>query len=53
MLDRFGEPVKPKEWFFVPLEVIETAIQKIQEGAIEQFQYDPKTASLILSDSVP
>jgi hypothetical protein len=52
LLDRFGEPVKPKEWFFVPLEVIETAIQKIQEGAIEQFQYDPKTASLILSDSV-
>jgi len=44
--DRFGKPVKPKEWFLVPLEVIEEVIEKIKEGTIEQFRYDPKAASL-------
>ena len=44
--DRFGNPVKPKEWFLVPLEIIEAVIEKIKEGTIEQFRYDPKTASL-------
>jgi hypothetical protein len=45
--DRFGTPVKPREWFLVPLEVIEEVIEKIKEGTIEQFRYDLKTASLM------
>ncbi|MBE9030781.1 GIY-YIG nuclease family protein [filamentous cyanobacterium LEGE 11480] len=44
--DRFGTAVKPREWFLVPLEVIEQAIEKIREGTIGQFRYDPNTASL-------
>lgn len=44
--DRFGIPVKPREWFFVPLAAIEDTIQKIQAGTLDQFRYDPKTASL-------
>lgn len=44
--DRFGIPVKPKEWFFVPLAAIEEAIKKIQDGTIEQFWYSSETASL-------
>lgn len=47
--DRFGTPVKPKEWFLVPLEVIEEVIGKIKEGTIEQFRYDLETASLTRS----
>ena len=47
--DRFGKPVKPKEWFLVPLEVIEEVIEKIKEGTIEQFRYDRDTASLTRS----
>jgi hypothetical protein len=47
--DRFGTPVKPREWFLVPLEVIEEVIEKIKEGTIDQFRYDPKTANLIRS----
>jgi len=47
--DRFGIPVKPREWFLVPLEVIEEVIEKIKEGTIDQFRYDPKSASLIRS----
>ncbi|PSN15296.1 hypothetical protein C7271_21025, partial [filamentous cyanobacterium CCP5] len=45
--DRFGIPVKPKEWFFVPLGAIEETIEKIQAGTLDQFQYDPETARLI------
>lgn len=44
--DRFGIPVNPREWFLVPLEAIEAVIEKIKEGTIEQFRYDPETASL-------
>jgi hypothetical protein len=44
--DRFEIPVKPREWFLVPLEVIEDAIDKIQDGTIDQFQYDRETASI-------
>ena len=50
--DRFGIPVQPREWFLVPLEVIEAVIEKIKEGTMDQFRYDPKTASLQRSRSV-
>ncbi|OKH17573.1 GIY-YIG nuclease family protein [[Limnothrix rosea] IAM M-220] len=44
--DRFGNPVQPKEWFLVPLSVIETVIEKIQLGTLDQFFYDVSTANL-------
>ncbi|MBF2075701.1 MAG: GIY-YIG nuclease family protein [Synechococcales cyanobacterium C42_A2020_086] len=44
--DRFGIAVKPREWFLVPLEAIEEAIEKVKEGTINQFRYDPQSASL-------
>jgi hypothetical protein len=44
--DRFDMPVKPQEWFFVPLNVIEEVIEKIKEGTIDRFRYDLETASL-------
>ena len=44
--DRFGQPVKPREWFLVPLNVIDAAIDKIRDGSIVEFTYDPLTASL-------
>jgi len=44
--DRFGAQVEPKEWFLVPLAVIEEAIQKLMQGTIENFRYDPQTARL-------
>ncbi|MDX2255208.1 MAG: GIY-YIG nuclease family protein [Pseudanabaenaceae cyanobacterium bins.39] len=44
--DRFGIPVKPREWFFVPLEVIEEVIEKIKEGSLDQFYYDLETLKL-------
>lgn len=45
--DRFGQPVKPKEWFLVPLHVIDQSVEKIRDGSITDFIYDPTTASLV------
>ena len=47
--DRFGHPVKPKEWFLVPLQVIDEAVKRIRDGSITDFEYDTKTARLVLS----
>lgn len=44
--DRFGQPVVPREWFLVPLFVVDEAIEKIRDGTITEYAYDPKTASL-------
>jgi hypothetical protein len=50
--DRFGQPVKPKEWFLVPLYVIDAVVDKIRDGSIVAFEYDPASASLKRIDSV-
>ena len=44
--DRFGNPVKPREWFLVPLHVINEAVEHIRDGSIAGVIYDPKSASL-------
>ncbi|KPB85562.1 hypothetical protein BVY11_02410 [Pseudomonas amygdali pv. morsprunorum] len=45
--DRFGHPVKPREWFLVPLHVIDEAVGRIRDGSITDVTYDPKTARLV------
>lgn len=45
--DRFGNPVKPREWFLVPLHVIDEAVQCIRDGSISGMIYDSQTARLI------
>ena len=45
--DRFGTPVQPEEWFLVPLFVIDEAVQRIKDGTITQYVYDPKKAKLV------
>lgn len=45
--DRFGHPVKPREWFLVPLHVIDEAVGRIRDGSITDVVYDPTTARLI------
>ncbi|MGH7002103.1 MAG: GIY-YIG nuclease family protein, partial [Stellaceae bacterium] len=44
--DRFGQPVIPREWFLAPLFVIDEAVERIKNGTITGYTYDPKTASL-------
>lgn len=45
--DRFGKPVRPREWFLVPLHVIDEAVERIKDGTITGYRYDAKTACLI------
>jgi len=45
--DRFGNPVVPREWFLVPLHVIDQAVEKIRDGSITRYGYDPASAALV------
>lgn len=45
--DRFGNPVKPREWFLVPLFVVNEVVERIKDGSITQYVYDPKGARLV------
>lgn len=46
IMDRFGRPVVPREWFLVPLFVINDAVEKIRDGTITSYRYDPHGAQL-------
>ncbi|WP_373946922.1 GIY-YIG nuclease family protein [Paracoccus marcusii] len=46
IMDRFGRPVTPREWFLVPMYAIKDAVEKIKDGSISGFVYDPKQAQL-------
>jgi len=45
--DRFGKKVKPREWYFLPLTVIDETVEAIQNGSIEKFSYSPMLAKLV------
>jgi hypothetical protein len=47
--DRFGQPVIPREWFLVPLFIIDEAVARIRDGSIVGYRYDPATAALLPS----
>lgn len=48
--DRFGNPVVPREWFLVPRFVVDDAVEKIRDGTITGYVYDPKAAQLVRRD---
>lgn len=39
--------VKPREWFLVPLEAIDHAVQRIRDGSITDAVYDLSTARVM------
>jgi hypothetical protein len=45
--DRFGNPVVPREWFLVPLFVIDAVVEKIKDATIGDYRYDAKAAKLV------
>lgn len=45
--DRFGNMVKPREWFLVPLNVIDEAVQRIRDRSILEYRYDPQAGRLV------
>ncbi|ANK83179.1 MAG: hypothetical protein TEF_22030 [Rhizobiales bacterium NRL2] len=48
--DRFGNPVVPREWFLVPFSVIDEAVERIKDGSIKSYIYEPKQARLVERD---
>lgn len=46
MQDRFGKPVKAREWFLVPLFIIDEIVELIKEGRLNDYRYDPESAKL-------
>lgn len=47
IMDRFGRPVIPKEWFLAPVFVIDEAVGRIRDGSITAYLYDPQSARLM------
>jgi hypothetical protein len=49
IMDRFGKPFKPREWFLLSLPVIEQAIPMMLDGSIIRHRYDAKEGAIIPS----
>jgi hypothetical protein len=45
--DRFDRAVVPREWFLVPVFAVNEAVERIRDGTITEYVYDPKTARLV------
>jgi len=46
LADRFGGKVQPREWFLLPLPVIEEVVERIKDGSISDYVFDVETASM-------
>ncbi len=44
--DRLGNPIAPREWFMVPLSIIDQVVEKIQDGSLSEYRYDIGEAKL-------
>lgn len=47
ILDGFGNLVKPREWFLVPLFIVDEVVEHIRSGSITKVIYDPNSARLV------
>lgn len=45
--DRFGNLIYPREWFLVPLFIIDKVVERIKEGTLSKYCYDINQAILI------
>jgi hypothetical protein len=45
--DRFSNPVIPREWFLVPLFIVDEVVEKIKDGSISMYRYDAKNVCLV------
>lgn len=45
--DRFGESIEPREWYLVPLFIIDEAVERIRTGSILKVFYDVQKVKII------
>lgn len=48
--DRFEKMVRPREWFMVPLSVIDEIVERIGNGTLAGMRYDAASATLVPAD---
>lgn len=48
--DRFGNSVKPQEWFLVPLDVVDQIIVRVKDCTLDSYSYDPLRGTLKKTD---
>jgi hypothetical protein len=46
IMDRFGKAVRPREWFMLPLSIIEQTIPLIVDGSIVQYRYNHRACAI-------
>lgn len=47
IMDRFGKPFRPREWFLLPLPIIEAAISMLIDGTILRHRYNADTCEIV------
>ncbi|MBF0106229.1 MAG: GIY-YIG nuclease family protein [Deltaproteobacteria bacterium] len=47
--DRFGKPIVPREWYLVPLFIIDEVVEKIKDGSIVNYCYVPSSGKLMVN----
>lgn len=45
--DRFGNQINPREWFMVPIFIIDEVVEKIKDGSLSKYRYDTNSVKLI------
>jgi hypothetical protein len=45
--DRFGEEIMPREWFVVPLQIINEVLDKLISGEIVNYRYDASSGKVV------
>ena len=45
--DRFGNMVRPREWFIVPLDAVRQAVDRVQDGTLHQYEYNREQGRLV------
>lgn len=48
--DRFGKAIKPREWFVVPLEMVDAAVKRMLDGTIGEYRYDMISQAIVRWD---
>lgn len=44
--DRFGNPINPREWYLVPLFIIDEVVEKIKDETLSNYRYDTNEVKL-------
>ncbi len=45
--DRFGIPIVPREWYLVPLFIIDEVVEKIKDETLSHYRYDANEVKLV------